>query len=343
MIKNKYLIFSKTGYEPFFDFLKGICIILVILNHSLSGDIKENTLFVLWGYPAVPIFLLIQVFHTYKNGYKNQKFRFYKSWKRVILPFAIAETITIGSLLLLHKEHASNIINTFYYCGGYGPGSYYPWIYLQFAIILPLLAPVISKLNENWIIPFFLFLAIGTEFFSSLVHLPQWLWRLLLLKYLFIIFLGYIIVERGIRLNLITIFLSLISIFTTLYLGYYDIDLSPWFYYMPNWNPVHWINYIYIIYFMIYFYKRVFESIKANNTINSFICIIGKQSYSIFVFQLFFFSVIAPYISSLLITFYPPNLSNYIFAILTLSICISWGFIMQKTEERLKVIKRRNR
>ena len=64
------VVFKRSGYDSFIDFLKGICILLVLLDHSLSL-IKEYSLFAIWGRPAVPIFLLIQVFHAYKRGVDN--------------------------------------------------------------------------------------------------------------------------------------------------------------------------------------------------------------------------------------------------------------------------------
>lgn len=57
---------QKEGYDPFIDYLKGVCIFLVVLAHCLPHT--EYILFPLWGDQAVPLFLLIQVFHAYKHG-----------------------------------------------------------------------------------------------------------------------------------------------------------------------------------------------------------------------------------------------------------------------------------
>lgn len=57
---------SKDGYEPFLDYLKGICIIMVVINHGFASA-EEKLLFPIWINQAVPIFLLIQVFHSYKK------------------------------------------------------------------------------------------------------------------------------------------------------------------------------------------------------------------------------------------------------------------------------------
>ena len=55
------------GYDPFIDFLKGICIFLVILKHALPASWEFALYFPLWGDAAVPIFLLIQAFHFFKR------------------------------------------------------------------------------------------------------------------------------------------------------------------------------------------------------------------------------------------------------------------------------------
>ena len=57
---------QKEGYDPFIDYLKGVCIFLVVLTHFLPHT--EYILFPLWGDQVVPLFLLIQVFHAYKHG-----------------------------------------------------------------------------------------------------------------------------------------------------------------------------------------------------------------------------------------------------------------------------------
>jgi fucose 4-O-acetylase-like acetyltransferase len=60
--------FSKIGHDLSLDFVKGIAILLVLLNHCTASAFQQDSWFFLWGYPAVPLFLLIQVFHAYKGG-----------------------------------------------------------------------------------------------------------------------------------------------------------------------------------------------------------------------------------------------------------------------------------
>ena len=72
------VVLKTDGYDPFIDFLKGMCIVFVILDHSFPSKIDYYTLFAVWGKSAVPLFLLIQVFHAYKKGLYGVKFNFLK-------------------------------------------------------------------------------------------------------------------------------------------------------------------------------------------------------------------------------------------------------------------------
>ena len=87
------LVLKKDGYDPFIDFLKGVCIIFVIINHCMPEIIMKYSGFMFWGVSAVPIFLLIQVFHAYKRGCNNTKVNYKKIWNKIALPFFICQFI----------------------------------------------------------------------------------------------------------------------------------------------------------------------------------------------------------------------------------------------------------
>lgn len=61
------LTFKTDGYDPLIDYTKGLCILFVVIQHSIPTVLHHYTMFALWGRLAVPLFLLIQVFHTYKK------------------------------------------------------------------------------------------------------------------------------------------------------------------------------------------------------------------------------------------------------------------------------------
>lgn len=131
-------------YDPFIDYIKGICIILVILNHSISKQTQDKLMFCIWGEIAVPMFLLIQVFHSYKNGAKNCRFSFRKIWNRMIKYYLFAQVsiITVYAIAIsiggswsyaLPFYEGDGLISFFRKVThglGIGAGSYYIYIYI---------------------------------------------------------------------------------------------------------------------------------------------------------------------------------------------------------------------
>ena len=88
-MKVKTITFNKTGYDPFFDFIKAWAIICVIFGHTFPY--LNQVGYSLWLGIQVPLFILIQVFHSYKND--TSKINLAKIFSRVFLPFVICEII----------------------------------------------------------------------------------------------------------------------------------------------------------------------------------------------------------------------------------------------------------
>ena len=123
---SKVLIFNKTGYDPFIDFLKAYSIICVVIAHILPVHFYKYALFEVWGDMQVPMFVLIQVFHAYKKELKPI-LNWQKLLKRILLPFVAVQTIIIGFKAI---TGGGVLWTRFLVSGGFGPGSYYIWIYL---------------------------------------------------------------------------------------------------------------------------------------------------------------------------------------------------------------------
>lgn len=84
---------NTTGYDPFITFMKGYAILCVLLAHAIPNP--DATGYVFWGGMQVPLFLLIQTFHSFK---KKPKLSFTKILKRVVLPFLLVQTCVIALL-----------------------------------------------------------------------------------------------------------------------------------------------------------------------------------------------------------------------------------------------------
>ena len=51
------LYLNKTGYDPSIDYLKGLCIIFVLIVHCIPKQVRDFTMACLWGDMAVSVFL----------------------------------------------------------------------------------------------------------------------------------------------------------------------------------------------------------------------------------------------------------------------------------------------
>ena len=209
---------SRVGYDPSIDFIKGVCIILIVLNHCIPADLRLRIGFPIRGSPAVPIFLIIQVFHFYKKGIYAVKFDFGKVWRRVVKPFLIVELLILLIWLWSFWGDNGNAMPSLkdgvYMLTG-GPGSYYPWIYVQFAIILPFFRPIF-KCKNAYVIIFFVLFSQVLELFCVVCTIREWVYRLLFFRYVFLIYLGYLLASKGYIVTWPVVLLSVTSFVMTI-------------------------------------------------------------------------------------------------------------------------------
>ncbi len=141
--------------DLFIDFLKGICIISVILTHNLPAPVMSGLVFIAWGEMAVPLFLLVQAYHVFNSNKwyvdlglpsktYTQHYNLHKLWSRILKPFALI-TLFTGVVLILIGNDPKEVLKSALLAGGIGPGSYYVWIYLQFFLLLPICLTVFNK------------------------------------------------------------------------------------------------------------------------------------------------------------------------------------------------------
>ena len=281
---------KKDGYEPFIDYLKGVSILFVVLQHCLPFE--NYWLCCLWAAQAVPIFLIIQAFHSFKSlmggGKKSQHIDFKKLFRRILKPFLFM--LAIQFVLLTSIRGWDNVftrVKQVIASGGIGPGSYYVWIYLQFYFLLPLFVWIMRRWNEVKIGCFFTILCIAMEVLCSYVDIPEWLYRLLAVRYIFLIYLGYLWVAKGIILNVWTGFLSGISMLFILLFTYADINWEPWFY-DTAWKICHWPAYFYAAFLFTVILYGCYKHLGEK--MNGLFCMMGKFSYEIFLMQMFVFT-----------------------------------------------------
>lgn len=111
------IYFNKYGYDPFIDFLKAYAIIMVVFTHCIPTSVHDHLLGCLWIDVQVPLFLLIQVFHAYKNE-KIPEINIKKMAKRIVLPFAIIQIVIFVTLALFSEYDVCKLLNISVLAGG---------------------------------------------------------------------------------------------------------------------------------------------------------------------------------------------------------------------------------
>lgn len=284
-MKGQTITFNKTGYDPFVDFLKAYSIICVVIAHILPPQAYRYVLFDVWGDMQVPMFVLIQVFHAYKKGVAP-KLNWSSLLKRIILPFVAIQAVIIAFKALTGGDI---LWTSFLKSGGFGPGSYYIWIYLQIAVLLVIIWPWLKKFSAKQAFGAFLVVSIGFEVLFSFIDFPGWLYRLLCVRYLFLIPLGMVWIEKGVELNRKTVVLSVLSIIAVLFFVFTKYDLDP-FFYNTEWETHRWICYFYLPILLTYGLYLVWNKFKKAAWIESATKWTAARSYEIFLAQMAVFA-----------------------------------------------------
>jgi len=309
---------NTIGYDPFITFMKGYAILCVLLAHAIPNP--DATGYVFWGGMQVPLFLLIQTFHSFK---KKPKFCLTKILKRVVLPFFLVQACLIA--VLCRNGGIYNLLIISVIGGCIGPGAYYFWIYLQFAILLPLVYPLLSKLKNSSLLILFLLVSEGCEVISSVIVIPEPVYRLLCLRYLFLIYLGYEWVRQGIAINRKTLLLSAISLVAIVFFTYLDGSLVPVFF-DTSWRYHRWICYFYVAYLFAYLISLLFKVVSKINWIDSFFKILGGASWEIYVVQMVVFVLF----SKSLLSFLPANIITITWMFATIALSIIFGILYHR-------------
>ena len=296
---NYTIKFNKSGYEPFIDFIKAYAILCVLMGHTFPY-LKASG-YSLWYGMQVPLFILVQVFHVLKK--ENYSFSVKKMLKRIVCPFLLIQIIPLSIEILKYGYSNSVIINCLI-GGGYGPGAYYPWIYIQIAVLLVYVKPWFDKGSIIKKLIVALLICEVLEILSSLMGIPDWLYRLLSIRYLFLIYLGWLWVKEGIVINVKTITLSLLSMVAIIYFDYYYTPTEPWFF-DTAWRCHRWPCYFYVSTLLCGILYWLYNKTKGNSIIRYVSRTLAKCSYEIFLIQMVIIPIITQinFVNNILLNF----------------------------------------
>ncbi|MBR7031443.1 MAG: acyltransferase [Prevotella sp.] len=315
--------FKKEGYDPQIDYIKGLCILFVVWTHCMNRGELSIILFPYWGDTAVPIFIIIQVFHYYKKGVSVRMPSIPKLWKRILQPYIKMIALMFIAQFFMYYDMTDGTFSPTLYWEKRGPGSYYIFIYIEMAFVIPLFAPLYRKFSTKWLLVIFLILSQLVEIVCSLTHCPDNIYRITFFRYIFLIFIGYLLATKGLKLNKLTITAGIFSMLFIYFFAYSMCDMEPVFCTsLVLWPLCHWICYLYIAYFFLPFLKYTYTKLIICNRFMSCINTIGKYSYEIYLFQIFYYATISIYIGKALSIIENHPLQRILYIVISTNICI---------------------
>jgi len=322
------IVFNKQGYDPFIDFLKAYSILVIVIAHGMQDPNKY--LYPIWGC-AVPLFIIIQVYHVYKREPKAVDIR--RLLSRILLPFVITHILIAFVLSYRHHGISSltdygNLANDFWFRIRYGQGSYYPWVYLQLAFVIPLVRPLMEKCPRKVLFLVFVVISMAIEMVCSQINLPDRYYRLVFLRYFFLLYIGWIWAKEGIMIKTSTICASIIGLGSIVYFAYFETDLSS-FFYNTSWTTHRWPCYFWCSWLFACLLYCIYNKIIHVHRVKRIVAMIASSSYEIFLAQMFLYAVTSPndlrFIDDVQLQY-----RTWIILVLTLSVCMGWTFNYSK-------------
>lgn len=271
---------------PYLDFIKGFAILAVILLHCLPNEQVGAIAHI---GQAVPLFLLVTSvlsFHKLESTPMRDYYGFpslRKMFRRVFRPFLL---MTLLQILIYRVLKGEVDWHTLFTQGGYGPGSYYPWIYLQCWLVLPLIAIVVRRFSWKITLPAFVVACILSEIATSLFVENSDAYRLSFYRYLFLLYLGCIATRYQLRLTPSVGILGLFGLGCCCADVYLPVSFAPFI--NDFWPGYHWPMYFYSLLF--YFLLIKAYDFLRGKPFERLLSLFGHYSYEIFLAQMFVYS-----------------------------------------------------
>lgn len=325
---DKLLFDDRSGnhnnvYFNELDFIKAIAIIAVIILHT----VPSHTLFSFFApfhiWHAVPVFIMIAGInstlsihrrargrYSFLNEYSGERIK--SHFQRIWIPFSIAWLFEI--LFLLAKQATPGEVIFSYFAGGIGPGSYFIPIFIQHILLFPIILWVKNKFNlhnQFIMLAAFFLVSVFLEWLCIAFTIPEWLYRLLYVRYLFAAVIGSSIVSHGLskKAILLTVPLSVTYIVYVSYLKY----SCPFIY--AAWDFQHAPAYFYTA-FLVSCLWRIYPHLRHMDRL---FLPIGKASYHIFLCQMIWFWIFAQFVRKVVT-------NDIIYLALNILVCLSMGY-----------------
>ena len=274
----------------FLDYLKAICVLMVIITHYEWTD-KTSPFFTMLINMAVPVFMIISGYNFAMSNRKKAEGRLGKmyGWEmmkpkliRFLVPFFAVCMIEIVLLLLEQREvHLLRI----FLLGGYGPGSYYVPVMMQLLIIFPIIYLLIEK-NATLGLTAAAIANLLFEAAIKLFEIDKYYYRLSIGRYLLLIAFGcylYLYPDRRMkRYQMLLMFFAGLSYLIAVF-GF-DQELLLFEYWKTTAMPVAF----YIFPIVILLFRRFYHS-RIPGTLGKLLRWMGQASYHIFLAQMVYY------------------------------------------------------
>lgn len=306
------------------DVLKGLAIISVILLHTLTW--KHRFLigapYHIW--QAVPVFMLLVGYNFSRSSIVkgcstlNDVYRWPVIKRRllkIIIPFIIIALVRFLLLLMLNNPVSWQSFLIGILMGDFEHGGYFIPVMIQTILLIPALYIFMQKdLKRNTLYLLISFYIL--DWVVMLLGMPGYLYRISVVRYLFIIVLG---LWLGMNDQLIKYkWLILLGMGSLVYITsvyYFEIETILETY----WQAQHAPAYFWTLILVVFSLNKI--NIKPTNIFNYSLIKTGQASYHIFLVQMIYFWLL----DSLSI-----NLTVLLSVIVNLIVCIILGRLFYK-------------
>ena len=269
----------------------------VILLHTLSQDVLTATMAPLHIAQAVPLFLFITYYLSFKGltgkddgeicSYYYSLKRVKRVLKEVAIPFLVVVALEVFSrnVISIYLDKPFTIRELTVGFLGVGPGSYYFWIYLQLWILIPLIFFILKRFRWAGVI-IVLLLSIALNIVCDRMSTTPEIYRVLFIRYLFLSVPAFVLVDRENHgKNKLPIWVVAAIMISFAYLVCFkNFDLSP---YILNlgWVGQQWPAYFwtYLVFIGLFYLGHQLIGTKVSH----FFEFLGQNSWYIFLTQMF--------------------------------------------------------
>lgn len=346
---------KKSGELISLDFLKFIATVLIVLRHSHFISTFSGTRYLAPFYmgKAVPLFMIISAYtlcvYIDKNKVQNAMEYFRadilgRRISRILAPYFTCILFVLIIALatgyfgdISFGDKLSKFFEHIFRKGLYGPGGYYPFVYLQFLFIFPVIYfgmkkfPAVTIVGCTVFCLFFAYIMLdfGEDFF-----------RMMGFKYVLYIPLGI-----GLYMYMDQIKKSLLP-WAAFFFGVWFIMVWGYFGYEPQlfkyWTMHSAPPIMLYVFAVVYFCLRAEDSFRKLGVIKKFFAAIGRASYHIFFVQLIVLGIVqyAGFDYGVLVD----RIGGFLTLMLVFVVCFGMGYIWCAVESKIfRIIRNRRK